>query len=193
MMVDATNAVETAAIGGRATVCRLIYNAVFKGTIEPIQKFHSQCKENKETKRIKAAFTLPCLNEAAQRVAAVIAKEPPSQMPVLHGLINKTTNKATSAMEHCIQSLEDQLKATMGKTPSKAKKSKDDGKKSPQGILKNKGTPAAPKKTAAPRAPCAAQDENNKGSACAKGKKKPKGRTVSFDGKKAAKPTSLRK
>ena len=193
MMVDATNAVETAAIGGRATICRLIYDAVFKGTIEPIRKFHFQRKENEETKRIKAAFTLPRLNEAAQRVATVIAKEPPAQMPVLRGLVNETANKATSAMERRIQSLEDQLKAAAGKTPSKAKKSKGDGKKSPQGILKNKGTPAAPKKTTAPRAPRAAQDENNKGSARAKGKKKPKGRKVSFDGKKAATRTNSRK
>ena len=90
MMVDATNAVKTAAIGGRATICRLIYDAVFKGTIEPIRKLHLQRKENEETKRIKAAFTLPRLNEAAQRVATVIAKEPPAQMPVLRGLVNET-------------------------------------------------------------------------------------------------------
>ncbi len=105
--VDATNAVKTAAIRGRATVCCLIYNAVFKGTIEPIQKFHLQRKENKETKWIKAAFTLPRLNKAAQCVATVIAKEPLAQMPVLRGLVNETTNKATSAMERRIQSLED--------------------------------------------------------------------------------------
>ncbi len=66
MMMDATNAVKTAAIGGRATVCHLIYDAVFKGTIEPILKFHKQRKENEETKRIKTAFTLPRLNKAAQ-------------------------------------------------------------------------------------------------------------------------------
>jgi hypothetical protein len=107
MMVDLTNAVETAAIGGRATVCRLIYNAVFKGTIESIWKFHSQCKENKETKQIKAAFTFPRLNQAAQLVAAVNAKKPPAQIPVLRGLVNETTSKATSAMERCIESLED--------------------------------------------------------------------------------------
>ena len=65
-MIDATNAVKTVAIGGRATICRLILDAINKGTIEPIQKFHLQCKENDKTKRIKAAFTLPRLNEAAQ-------------------------------------------------------------------------------------------------------------------------------
>ena len=72
-MIDATNAVETATIGGRAAVCRQIYEAIQKGTIEPIRKFHLQRNENEETKRIKAAFTLPRLNEAAQRVATVIA------------------------------------------------------------------------------------------------------------------------
>ena len=192
-MINAANAVKAAAIGGRIHIGRLILDALKKGTIEPIRKFHLQRKENEETKRIKAAFTLPRLNEAAQRVATVIAKEPPAQMPVLRGLVNETANKATSAMERRIQSLEDQLKAATEKSTSKAKKSKGDGKKSPQGILKNKGTPAAPKKTTAPRVPRAAQDENNKGSARAKGKKKPKGRKVSFDGKKAATRTNSRK
>jgi hypothetical protein len=108
-MINATNIVKTAAIGGRAAVSRLIYDAIFKGTNEPIQKFHLQRKENKETKQIKATFTLPCLNEAAQRVATVIANEPPPQMPVLQGLVNETATKATSVIEHCIKSLEDQF------------------------------------------------------------------------------------
>ena len=77
------NAVKTAAIGGRVAVCHLIYEAIYKGSIKPISKFNLQCNENEETKRIKAAFTLPCLNKAAQRVVTVIANEPPAQMPIL--------------------------------------------------------------------------------------------------------------
>jgi len=148
-MVNATNAVETAAIGGRATVCHQIYEAIHKGTIEPIRKFHLQRNENEETKRIKAAFSLPCLNEAAQCVATVIANEPPAQMPVLRGLVNETTIKATAAMERRIKSLEDQLNSAKGKTPTAgAKKVKGDGKKR-QSILKKKGNPAAcPKRLA---------------------------------------------
>ncbi len=69
-------------------------------------------------------------------------------------------------MEHCIKSLKDQLKATMGKTPNGAKKSKGDRKISLQGILKKKGAPTASKKTTASRAPHNAQDANSKGSAC---------------------------
>jgi hypothetical protein len=111
-------------------------------------------------------------------------------MPVLRGLVNETATKATSAMECCIKSLEDQLKAAVGKTPNGAKKSKGDGKKSLQGILKKKGTPATPKKSTAPCTPRDAQDTNSKGSACSKGKKKPKGHKVSFNGKKATKPTN---
>jgi hypothetical protein len=95
-------------------------------------------------------------------------------MPVLRGLVNETANKATSVMEQRIQPLEDQLKAAAGKTPSKAKKSKDDGKKSPQGILKNKGTPAAPKKTTAPHTLRAARDENNKGPRAPKQRRNPR-------------------
>jgi hypothetical protein len=192
-MIHATNAVKTAAIGGRGAVSHLIYDAVLKGTIEPIHKFHLQHKENKETKRIKAAFTLPCLNKATQCVATVIANKPPAQMPVLRGLVNETTSKATSAMERRIKSLEDQLKAAVEKTPNGAKISKGNGNKSLQGILKKKGTPTAPKKTTATRTPRDAQDANSKGSTCAKGKKKAKGLKVSFDGKKAAKPTNSRK
>jgi hypothetical protein len=97
-MIDATNAVETAAIGGRAAICCLICGAIFKGTIKPIQKFHLQCKENDETKWITAAFILPRLNEAAQRVATIIANEPPAQMPVLCGLVQETATKTTSAI-----------------------------------------------------------------------------------------------
>jgi hypothetical protein len=82
-------------------------------------------------------------------------------MPVLQGLVNETATKATSAMERHIKSLEDQLKAAMGKTLNGAKKSKGDGKKSLQGILKKKGAPAAPKKTTAPRTPRNAQDANS--------------------------------
>jgi hypothetical protein len=192
-MIDATNAVVTAAIRGSVAVCRLIYKAIYKGTIEPISKFHLQRNKNKETKRIKAAITLPRLNEAAQRVATVNANEPPAQMPVLRGLVNETATKATAAMERRIKSLEDQLKSATGKkTPTGAKKVNGDGKKLPQNILKKKGYPAA-KKTTALRSPHDAQDENSKDSMRAKGKKKPKGRKVSFNGEKATKPTKLRK
>jgi hypothetical protein len=120
-MIDATNTVETAATGGRAAVSHLIYDIVFKGTIKPIHKFHLQCKENEETKRIKAAFTLPHLNKAAQCVATVIAIKPPAQMPVLQGLVNETATKTISVTECCIKSLKDQLKAAVGKTPNGAK------------------------------------------------------------------------
>jgi hypothetical protein len=124
-------------------------------------------------------------------VATVIANEPPAQMPILRGLVNETATQATSAMERCIKSLKDQLKAAMGKTPNGAKKSKGNGKKSLHGILKKKGTPAAPKKNPAPCTPRDAQDANSKGSVRIKAKKKPKGCNVSFDGKKVAKPTNL--
>jgi hypothetical protein len=95
-------------------------------------------------------------------------------------------------MELRIRSLEDQLKSPTGKTPTGAKKVKGDRKKLPQSILKKKGNPAV-EKTTALHAPRDAQDENSKGSARAKGKKQQKGCKVSFDGKKAAKPTNSRK
>ena len=72
-MVDATNAVKTAAVGERVAICRQIYDAFMNGTVEPICKFHLQRNENEVTKRIKASFTLPRLNEATQHVASVIA------------------------------------------------------------------------------------------------------------------------
>jgi hypothetical protein len=152
---------------------------------KPIHKFHAQRKENEETKRIKAVFTLPRLNEAAKCVAFVIANEPPAQTPVLCRLVDESTTKATSAMERCIKSLKDQLKAAMDK---KAKKSEGNGKKK-----EKKGTPAASKKTSAPKAPRNVQDNNNKDTACNKGREKNKGRKKSSDGKKAVKPTKLRK
>ena len=118
-MVDAVNATEAAAIGGRSHIGRLILDALKKSTIDPIEKFHLQRKENDETKRIKAAFTLPRLNKAAQRVARVLANEPPAKMPVLRGLVQETATKSTSAMERRIQSLEDKLKAVQSKKSQK--------------------------------------------------------------------------
>jgi hypothetical protein len=105
-MINSTNAVKTATIGGRATICHLILNAINKGTIEPIQKNHLQCKENNETKRIKAAFTLPRLNKAVHCIATKITNESLAQMPIFHGLVQETTAKLTSAMERRLQSLE---------------------------------------------------------------------------------------
>jgi len=113
-MINTTNAVKTAAIGGRTTICSLILDAINKGTIEPIQKYHLQCKENDKAKRIKAAFTSPHLNKAAQHVATVIVNEPPAQMPILRRLIQEMTVKSTLAMECHLQSLKDQLKAIQG-------------------------------------------------------------------------------
>ncbi len=192
-MIAATNAVKTTAFGGRATICRLILDAINKGTIEPIQKCHLQRKENYKTKRIKAAFTLPRLNEAAQCMATVIANEPPAQMPVLHGLVQETTAKLTSAIECRLQSLENQLKAVQGGKKSPKKVRGDGTKKTPTGILKNKDTPATTKKKSAPSVVAPNLGINNSATARAKRKKKSRGRKVSFNGKKAAKPTKLRK
>jgi hypothetical protein len=114
-------------------------------------------------------------------------------MPVLRGLVNETATKATAAMERRIKSLEDQLKSATGKTPTGAKKVNGNGKKLPQSILKKKGNPAAKKTTALRSAPRDAQDKNSKDSARAKGKKKTKGRKVSFEKKKAASRTNSRK
>jgi hypothetical protein len=64
--------------------------------------------------------------------------------------VQETATKTPSAMEHQIQSLEDQLNAVS--CNAKAKKVESDGtKKKPQSILKNKGTPTASKKSAPPR------------------------------------------
>jgi len=112
-------------------------------------------------------------------------------MPGLKGLVQETANKSTLAMEHCIQSLKDQLKAVQGKKSPKI--SKGDGtKKTSQRILKNKDTPVASnnkKKKSAPSDPNATSN----GTASAKGKKKKGGWKVSFEGKQAMKLTKSRK
>ncbi len=179
-----------AGIGGRAVICCLIYDAIHKGTINLILKFHQQRNENDKARRIKAAFTSPCLSKVAQRVASIIATKPPAQMPVLRGLVNKMTSKTTSGMEHCIQSLEDQLKAVAGKKLNGTKNVKGNGKNLPKSILRKKGTPAAPKKSA-PKKSIPNQGIASNDSARAKGRKKPKSCKVSFSGKKAGQPTSL--
>jgi hypothetical protein len=188
-MINATNAVKTAAIGGRATICRLILDAINKGTIEPIQKFHLQRKEKNKTKRIKAAFNLPRLNKAAQCVATIIANEPPAQMPVLCRPVQEMTAKLTSEMERSLQPLKDQLKAIQGGKKSPKKIKGDGTKKTPTGILKNKDTPAATKRKSAQSIIAPDLGVNNSATVRTKGKKKLKRKKVSFNGKKAAKPT----
>jgi hypothetical protein len=79
----------------------------------------------------------------------------------------------------------------VAKIPQKVKG--DGTKKTPMGILKNKDTPAATKKKSTLSVVAPNLGVNNSTSAHAKGKKKSRGRKVSFDGKKAAKPTKLRK
>jgi hypothetical protein len=65
-------------------------------------------------------------------------------------------------------------------------------KKTPLGILKNKDTPVANKKKSTPKSVIPpTPGVNNSDTVRAKGKKKKGGRKVSFDGKKAAKPTKL--
>jgi hypothetical protein len=83
------------------------------------------------------------------------------------------------------------------------KKVKGDGtKKKPQSILKNKGTPAASKKSipkkstpkkSTPKESANAQGASNNDSEHAKGKKKQRKCSVSFNGKKAGKATKSRK
>ena len=93
-------------------------------------------------------------------------------------------------MEHRIQSLKDQLKAVAGKKLKGAKNVEGNGKNLPKSILRKKGTPAAPKKSA-PKKSIPGQGVASNDSARAKGRKKPKGHKVSFSGKKAGQPTSL--
>jgi hypothetical protein len=113
-------------------------------------------------------------------------------MPVLRGLVNKTTSKTTLAMEHGIQLLKDQLKAVAGKKLNGAKNIKGNGKNLPKSILRKKGTPAAPKKSA-PKKSIPNQGIASNDSMHAKRRKKPKSCKVSFSGNKAGQPTSLRK
>ncbi len=96
-------------------------------------------------------------------------------------------------MERHLQSLEDQLKAIQGGKKSPQKVKGDGTKKTPTGILKNKDTPAATKKKSTQSIVAPDLGINNSATACAKGKKKSRGRKVSFNGKKAAKPTKLHK
>ncbi len=104
-------------------------------------------------------------------------------------------------MKRQIQSLEDQLKAVS--CNAKAKKVKGNGtKKKPQSIMKNKGTFCASKKStpkkstpkkSTPKESGDVQDVSNNNSERAKGKKKQRKCSVSFDGKKAEKATNLHK
>jgi hypothetical protein len=73
-----------------------------------------------------------------------------------------------------------------------AKNVRGNGKNLPKSILWKKGTPSVPKKSAHKKS-ISNQGVASNDSARAKGRKKPKGHKVSFSGKKAGQPTSLRK
>jgi hypothetical protein len=79
----------------------------------------------------------------------------------------------------------------------RGKKVKGNKKNQPKSILRNKGTPAAPKKSApkksTPKKSTPDQDAANKDSARAKEGEKPRGQKVSISGKKAKQPTSSQK
>ncbi len=98
-------------------------------------------------------------------------------------------------MERHLQSLQDQLKvgAVQGgkKLPEKVKG--DGTKKTPTGILKNKNTPTTTKKKSSQSVVAPNLGINNSAFVHTNGKKKLRGRKMSFNGKKAAKPTKLRK
>jgi hypothetical protein len=96
-------------------------------------------------------------------------------------------------MEHRLQSLKSQLKAVQGGKKSSKKVKGNGTKKTPTGILKNKDTPAATKKKSTQSVVAPNLGMSNSATACAKGKKKSRGWKVSFNGKKAAMPTKLRK
>ena len=71
----------------------------------------STSNDLKESKRIKAALTLPQLSDTAQQVGQVVASERPIERPVLRGLIQETANKSTSNLEKHLKSLKDKMKA----------------------------------------------------------------------------------
>jgi hypothetical protein len=131
-MVNALEEVEQeVAIGGHTTLYQLIMKTYVDSIVTPLEEFHAQLKRNSEVKRIKNAFNSAGLTDTAERVANIIGREPPSQQPVLWGLIDETTSKKTAAMEQRIQLLEDKLKASN----IKAKKVNGDGT-TPKSILR---------------------------------------------------------
>ena len=70
---------EEVAIGGQATLCRLITKTYIYSIVTPLEKFHAQLKRNAETKRIKAVFTSAGLTDTAECVANIICRKPPAQ------------------------------------------------------------------------------------------------------------------
>jgi hypothetical protein len=117
---------------------------LIKGINEPIQKNHLQRNKNTtRQKQIKAAFTLPRLNKAAQRVATVIANGPPRSNASL-SWASPRSSKQKPPQQWSVKA-KDQLKAVLGKT--KAKKVKDNTSKYPG----EQGHPPPPPRNLPPR------------------------------------------
>ncbi len=124
-------------IGGRTPIINALKALINVGIIVPLKQFYAYIIINKQERWIAKATTKPNLEQAAERIAAVVAAERPANRPTLKGLIHEDVDKTTEELCCRVQSLKVKLMAKNGTGDNKRSKTKS-----------KKGTVAAPSKEA---------------------------------------------
>jgi hypothetical protein len=101
-------------IGGRAPIINALKALIDEGIIAPLKQFHACIIINKQERWIAKATTVPNLEQAAARIAAVVEAEQPANCPTLKGLIHDDVDKTTEELCCHVQSLEAKLMAKTG-------------------------------------------------------------------------------
>ncbi len=99
----------SAIVGGRAIILNELRQLVEHGLVVPLQRFHSQIKQNEQERRITKATVESCLMSTAEHIAAVVEAEHPASCPTLKGLIQEDVGVPTEELRQRIQSLKGKL------------------------------------------------------------------------------------
>jgi hypothetical protein len=100
---------NSAIIGGCAIILNALRQLVEHGLIVPLQRFHSQIKQNEQERCITKATVELCLTLTAECITAVVEAEHPVSCPILKGLIQEDVDTLTEELRQRIQSLEGKL------------------------------------------------------------------------------------
>jgi hypothetical protein len=182
---------NSAIVGGRAIILNLQCQLVEHGLVIPLQRFHSQIKQNEQERPITKATVESCHTSTAECITAVVEAECPASCPTLKGLIQEDVNTLMEELRQRIQSLEGKL--------AQAKKVQGNGKRTKK---VTKGTAITPTKknmkltaTTTPKLkPKLKLTKKSKKKSTKKSTAKPtpaaKGNDSCFDAKRNAQPSS---
>jgi hypothetical protein len=100
---------NSAIVGGHVIILNALRQLVEHGLIIPLQRFHSQIKQNEQERRITKATVESCLAPTAERIAAVVEAKCPASRPTIKGLIQEDVDTLAEKLRRRIQSLKGKL------------------------------------------------------------------------------------